>query len=181
MRAILVAFIALSLAAGLRAETYTLPDDNSRLTVNTPAGWSQSHTDFASELVFRFTPNNSKTNAIGVVTLTYVGVEEFSTKDKLSREVADMARQFVAAYTAGPRQPAVKPLRCKQGFGFFFSFDDPSMASKQSKPGNYKQITGGRILLEPGVVVKVEIYSDGDKTEGYQQLRAMVEGLELKH
>jgi hypothetical protein len=178
MRALILPLIVLCLTASARAETYTLRDQ-SKLILVAPAGWTQSQADLG-DLIFRFTPKNPKTNAAGELTVSAGVVDEYSTKDKLFRYVADMAREMAASLTPKPRVPDVKPFNCKQGFGFFFSLVDPSMVGKESEPGNFKQVTGGVIRLGPGVMVEVHIASDGDKTEGYQQLLAMVEGLELK-
>jgi len=179
MRTLLASLFVLAMAAGARAETYPLRDHR-RLILVTPAGWTENHGDLASDLLFRFTPKNPKLNAMGELTVSPGVVDEYDTKKKLSRYVEDMAREMVQSLDPKLRQPDVKPIHCKQGFGFLYSLIDPSLIGKASQPGNFKQITGGVIRLGPGVMVEVRISSDGDQTEGYQQLLAIVESLELK-
>jgi|GEM_PF-3598431 len=184
MRATLVAFIVLAMAAGARAGVYGIEIDGKKtwLTINTPAGWTESEREAPIDgLIWNFTPIDHKTNAFCELWLLDVSDKEYSTKKKLSRQVEDLARKMVTSLDPKLRMPDVKPFNCKQGFGFYYSLVDPSMAGKASQPGNPKQVTGGLIRLESGVVIEVRIASDGDKTEGYQQLLAMVEALQLKH
>ncbi len=179
MRAILTVFLFLVLAAGSRAEAYKL-QDHSQLILVTPAGWNQSHGDLG-DLIFRFAPKNPKLNALGELTVSAGVVDEYDTREKIASYVTGMAREMAASLDPKLRPPEVKPLRCKQGFGFIYSLVDPSLVGKASQPGNFKQVTGGVIRLGPGVMVEVRIATDGDETEGYQQLLAMIESLELKH
>jgi hypothetical protein len=179
MRTLLVSLFTLALAAGATAGTYPL-QDHSRLTLLTPAGWNESHIDMSGDLIFRFSPKNPKVNARGEFTISAGVVDEFDTKKKLSGYVADMAREMTASIDPHLRPPAVQPVNCRQGFGFLYTLVDPSLVGKASQPGNFKQITGGVIRLAPGVMVEIRITSDGDQTEGYRQLIAVVEGLEAK-
>jgi hypothetical protein len=179
MRTLLVALFTLAVAGGATAETYPL-HDHSRLTLVPPAGWNESHADMAGDLIFRFSPKNPKLNARGELTISAGVVDEFDTKQKLSAYVADMAKEMTVSVDPHLRPPAVQPINCKQGFGFLYTLVDPSLVGKESQPGNFKQITGGVIRLAPGVMVEVRITSDGDQTEGYRQLIAVVEGLETK-
>ena len=73
----------------------------------------------------------------------------------------------------------MKAFYNKQGFGFYFTLTDPKLVGKDPVPGDYKQVTVGLVRLSPTVMVEVQILSDGEKTEEYQQLLGMVEGMEL--
>ncbi len=178
MRKLLATLVLFSLATVGRPETFALRG-HGRLTLNPGGGWNVAHADL-TDLIIRLTPKDPATNAGCELTVSAGVVDEFSTQDLLARKVTEMARQMADEQTPGMAKPAVKPFGCKQGFGFFFSLIDPSLVGKAPEPGNYKQVTVGAIRLNPGVMVHVQLMSDGDKTEGYRQLLAAVEGMELK-
>jgi hypothetical protein len=177
MRALLAALIlSLPAASGL-AETFTLRE-HGRLEVFPVGDWNVRSED-QGDLKIQFTPKNPKANAVCTLSVSAGGTDDSPTKAKLSRKVAETAQRMTESGDYGESVPAVKAFYSKQGFGFYFTLVDPKLAGKDPVPGDYKQATFGLIRLSPTVMVEVQILSDGDKTEEYQQLLGAVEGMEL--
>lgn len=178
MRAILVVLVlSLPAASGL-AETFSLRE-HGRLELF-PVGEWKIHGEDQGDLKIQLTPKSPKANAASEITVTAGGSEEFSTKAKLSRQVAEAAKRMLESGDFVESTATIKPFYCKQGFGFYFTLTDPKLVGQKSVPGDYKQVTMGMIRLSAGVMVEVQILSDGEKTEAYQQLLGMIEGLELQ-
>ena len=177
MRAILSALILVSAAAGGFAETVNLRE-HGRLELFPVGDWNIRSED-QGDIKIQFAPKNPKANAGCTLNVSAGGTDEYPTKAKLSRKVAETAQRMAESGEYGDTTPAVKAFYSKQGFGFYFTIVDPKLVGKDPVPGDYKQVTVGLIRLSPTVMVEVQILSDGEKTEEYQQLLGMVEGMEL--
>jgi hypothetical protein len=178
MRALLAALvISLPAATGL-AEIFNLREQG-RLELF-PVGEWNIHGDDQGDLKIQLTPKSPKVNAACEMNVAASGPDEFPTKAKLSRKVEEAARQMIESGQFVESAPAVKSFYCKQGFGYYFTLTDPKLVGREPVSGDYKQVTRGMIRLGSGVMVEVQILSDGEKTEAYQQLLGMVEGMELQ-
>lgn len=177
MRAMLAAFILVFPAAGGYAETINLRE-HGRLEFFPVGDWNIRGED-QGDLKIQFTPKNPKANAACILNVSAGGTDDYPTKAKLSRKVAETAQRMAESGEYGDTTPAVKAFYSKQGFGFYFTLVDPKLVGRDPVPGNYKQATIGLIRLNSSVMIDVQILSDGDKTEEYQQLLGMVEGMEL--
>ena len=177
MRALLAVLILSFPAVTGLADVFNLRE-HGRLEIFLVGEWNIRGED-QGDLKIQFTPKSPKANAGCGLTVSAGGPDEFSTKAKLSRKVSETARRMVESGQFAETNPALKSFYCKQGFGFYFTLTDPKLVGKEPVPGDYKQVTIGLIRLSPGVMVEVQIVSDGDKTEAYQQLVGMIEGMEL--
>jgi cold shock CspA family protein len=178
MRALLAALaISLPAASGL-AEVFNLREQG-RLELF-PVGEWNIHGDDQGDLKIQLTPKSPRDNAACEITVTAGGPDEYPTRAKLSRKVAEAAKQMLESGDFVEGTATVKPFYSKQGFGFYFTLTDPKLVGREPVPGDYKQVTMGMIRLSSGVMVEVQILSDGEKTEAYQQLLGMIEGMELQ-
>ena len=177
MRAILAAAMLILPAAGGYAETINLRE-HGRLEIFPVGDWNVRSED-QGDIKIQLTPKNPRANAACTLSVNAGGADEYPTKARLSRKVAEAAQRMVESGDYGDTTPAVKAFYSKQGFGFYFTLVDPKLAGRDPVPGDYKQATIGMIRLNSSVMVEVQILSDGDKTEEYQQLLGMVEGMEL--
>jgi hypothetical protein len=177
MRVFLTALILFLPPAGALAETFNLRE-HGRLEIFPVGDWNVRSED-QGDLKIQFTPKNPKANAACTLNVTAGGTDDYPTKAKLSRQVAETARRMIDSGDYGETTPAVKAFYSKQGFGFYFTLIDPKLVGKDPVPGDCKQVTIGLIRLSPTVMVAMQILSDGDKTDEYQQLLGAIEGMEL--
>src|SRR5512140_2041302 len=114
MRAILAALLlSLPVAHGL-AETYNLREQG-RLEIFPVGDWNVRSED-QGDIKIQFTPKSPKANAACTLSVTAGGTDDFPTKAKLSRQVAETARRMVESGDYGETTPAVKTFYSKQGF-----------------------------------------------------------------
>ena len=177
MRALLAALILTLPAAGGLAEIFNLREQG-RLEIFPVGDWTIRSED-QGDIKIQILPKKPKANAACELTVAAGGPDNFPTRAKLARQVAENARRLMETGEYGDTAPAVKAFYSKQGFGSYFTVIDPRLVGQDPVPGNYKQMTVGLLRLSSGVLVEVHILSDGDRTEEYQQLLGAVEGMEL--
>ncbi len=178
MRVLLAALIlSLTAVSGL-AEIFNLREQG-RLELFPVGEWNVRGED-QGDLRIQLTPKSPKANAACEINVTTGGPDEFSTKTKLSRQVTEAARRMLESGDFVENTATIKSFYCKQGFGFYFTLTDPKLVGREPVPGDYKQVTMGMIRLSAGVIIEVQILSDGEKTGEFQQLLGIIEGMELQ-
>lgn len=178
MRVFLAALIFSLLAASGWAEVFNVPA-HGRLELFPVGEWEIRGED-QGDLKIQLKPKSPRANAGGTITVTAGGLDEYPTKAKLARKVMATGQRIAETGQFVESTAPVKPFYCKQGFGYYFTLTDPNLVGKAPVPGDYKHLTMGMIRLAPGVVLEVQILSDGEKTGEFQQLLGMIEGLELQ-
>lgn len=160
------------------AEAFNLPG-HGRLELFPVGEWEIRGED-QGEFKIQLKPKSPRANAGATITVTAGGPDAYPTSSKLARKVAETGRRIAESGQFMESTAPVKPFYSKQGFGYYFTFTDPNLVGKAPVPGDYKQVTMGMIRLAPGVMVEVQLLSDGEKTGEFQQLLGMIEGLELR-
>jgi hypothetical protein len=99
--------------------------------------------------------------------------DDFGTPEKLQAYLEGVGRRLVESRRVAPQRIKIKPVYCRQGYGFCFTV---RLGGNQS---DYKFITAGLMRLVPGVVVETNLLADDLEGEPYQQLLGAVEGMEM--
>lgn len=175
----LLAVLLLSLAALVgRAESFKLRE-HGRLEIYPVGDWKFGSED-VGELKIVIVPKHAKDNAIATLSISAGGPDEYPTDAKLARHLTIVAQRLAGSGEFVERKTTLKPIYHQQGFGFYFMFTEAKLFGRPSVPGEFKKICLGMIRLSSTVIVRVQILSDGEETEAFQQLLGMVEGMELK-
>jgi hypothetical protein len=177
MRALLAALLLTLAAQGARAETINLRE-HGRLEIFPVGEWNIRSED-DGDLKIQIVPKGASVNAACQIIVAAGGADDFSTRGKLTRQVTDAGRRMIATGDFVETEVTVKTFYCKQGFGFYFTLTDPKLVGKESVKGDYKQVSLGMIRVNSSVMIRVQILSEGEQTEPFQQLLGMVEGMEL--
>lgn len=177
MRAFLVVLVLAFPAAIGWAETFDLGEQG-RLEVFPVGEWEIRGED-VGEIKIQLTPKNPQMNAACQISVSAGGPDEFPTKARLSRKVSEVAGRMAESGQFVETSPNVKAFYCKQGFGFYCTFTDPKLVGRAPVSGDFKNVSVGMIRLSAGVMIAVQILSDGEKTGEFQELQGAVEGMEL--
>jgi len=178
MRRILaVMLLFLPALAGL-AETFPLRDYG-KLVIYPVGDWKFGSED-VGELKIAIVPKRPQTNAVASITVAVGGTDDYPTEEKLTRQLAEVAQRLAASGDFAEKKVQLKTIYCTQGFGLYFMFSDAKLVGKPVVPGDYKKICLGMIRMNANVMIRVQIMSDGEETEGFQQLLGMIEGMELQ-
>lgn len=159
------------------AETFALRDQG-RLEIFPVGEWKFSSED-VGELKIVIAPKRARDNAVASLAVVAGGPDEFPTEAKLMRRLTEVAQRMAESGEFAERKAALKPIYHQQGFGYYFLFSDAKLVGRPVIPGDFKQVCVGLLRLGPNVLVRVQILSDGEETEAFQQLLGMVEGMEL--
>jgi len=164
-------------AAGLPAQVFDL-HRYGKLEIFPVGDWKIRSED-VGDLKILLTPKDSLVNAAGQITVAAGGTDDFPTREKLARQLEGAGRRMIDAGEFAERDITLKTFYCKQGFGYYFTLSDPKLTGKAAVAGDYKKITLGMIRANSSVMFRVQILSDSELSEEFQQLLGMVEGMEL--
>jgi hypothetical protein len=170
-----VLFLCLLAAPAGRAEVFRLPN-GARLELFPVGDWKIRSED-VGEYKILFAPEHESINAVATFSISTEGSDDFPTHDKLTKQIAKVAERLTASGEFVERRPEVKAFYSSQGFGYYVMLTDAKLVGRAPVPGDYKKVCLGMIRLAPSVLVKVQILSDGEDTEGFQQLLGIAEGL----
>lgn len=163
--------------AGLFAQSETVDlGSHGRLTLYHEDGWKVEVADYGDRRLLTLTPKG-EVNATCTLTITFPGQDHFPTKAKLRLQVEADSEKFAEGSVEG--KAVAHEFAVRTGFGWYCSFTDPDLVGKPPEPGNYKVISGGLVHVAPDVLVEVAISADGFKSEAYQQLLGVVEGMDF--
>ncbi len=160
------------------AETFALRE-HGRLEIYPVGEWKFSSED-VGELKIVIAPKRARDNAVATLAVVAGGRDEFPTETKLMRRLTEIAQRMAESGEFAERKAALKPIYHQQGFGYYFIFSDAKLVGRPVIPGDFKSVGVGLLRLGPNVMVRVQILSDGEETEAFQQLLGMVEGMELR-
>jgi hypothetical protein len=178
MRRIL-AVLLLSLAAlGGRAETFKL-GDHGRLEIYPVGEWKFGSED-VGDLKIAIVPKLARDNAIATLNVAAGAPDEYPTQAKLAKQLMGVAQRLAESGEFVERKTTLKPIYHQQGFGFYFILTDAKLVGRNPVPGDFKKVCLGMVRLSSSIMVRIQILSDGEETEAFQQLLGMIEGMELK-
>jgi hypothetical protein len=154
----------LSLGAHGKISLYLI-DDN----------WKFDVSDLGDGITLTARPKGD-VNATFSLKVTFPEKDSLGTKARLKQKVeednANMAGQSVEG------RAVAKEFSLRSGYGFHCDFTDPDLVGKPPQKDNFKTISLGLIHLAPDVLVEVGISADGFKSEPYQTLLGMIEGMD---
>jgi hypothetical protein len=177
MRGMFAALVLMLAAAGLQAQVFDL-HKYGKLEIYPVGEWNFRSED-VGDLKILLTPKDSLVNAAGQIIVAAGGPDEYPTREKLARQIEGAGRRMIDAGDFAERDIELKTLYSKQGFGYYFTLTDPKLAGKPAVAGDYKKITLGMIRVSSSVMIRIQIMSDSELSEEFQQLLGMVEGMEL--
>ncbi|HVZ63993.1 MAG TPA: hypothetical protein VG936_05340 [Lacunisphaera sp.] len=177
MRVLLAAILMAFGAAQAAAETFAL-GKYGKFELYPVGDWKIQVED-VGDLKVTFTPKTAGVNAVAQMTIAAGGADEFPTLEKLQAEIVSVGERMIAGGQFVESSPKLKMFYPKQGFGSYFVLTDPRLVGKEPVPGDFKTVTVGMIRASDKIVIRVQILSDGETTDGFQQLAGMVEGMEL--
>jgi len=175
--ALMAVLVLAGSVVGGRAEVFALREYG-RLELFPVGEWKFASED-VGELKIAIAPKQKGINAVAMLTVAAGGPDEYPTEAKLARQLTGVAQRMAEGGEFAERKAPLKPFYRQQGFGYYFMFTDAKLVGKPSVPGDYKKVCLGMIRLSPNVMVRLQILSDGEETEAFQQLLGMVEGMEL--
>jgi hypothetical protein len=175
MRAWAAACLLLLAAAGGRAQVFQL-SNGGRLELFPVGAWRIEGED-QGEFRIYFFPGDERINAAGTLSVASEGSDDFPTQEKLAQQVGRATERLIEKGGYVERRPVVKPFYTAQGFGYYALLTDRKLVGLPPVRGDFKLVCLGLIRLAPAVIVKVQLLSDGEQTEGHQQLLGMVEGM----
>lgn len=170
-----VLLLAMLAAPAGRADVFKW-SNGARLEIFPVGDWEIRSED-VGEFKILFAPKSRDINAVATFSISTDGSDDFPTHEKLTKQIAKVAERLSASGEFVERKPAVKAFYSAMGFGYYVMLTDAKLVGRPVVPGDYKQVCLGMIRLAPSVMVKVQILSDGEDTEGFQQLLGMAEGL----
>ena len=177
MRRFLAILLFPLLALGGLAQVFPLRDYG-KLQFYPVGEWKFSSED-VGDLKIVIAPKRPQDNAVATITVAAGGGDEYPTEEKLSRQLTQVAQRLAGSGDFAERKATLKPIYCAQGFGYFFMFSDAKLVGRPVVPGDYKKICLGMIRVNANVMIRLQILSDGEETEAFQQLLGMIEGMEL--
>ncbi len=172
-------FLALLLltTAGLFAQSQKIDlGSHGRITLYLDDTWKFDVSDFGDREIVNVAPKGD-VNATCALTITYPDQDRLDTKKRLSLRVEINGQGYAGQSVEG--KAIAKEFSLQTGFGFYCNFTDPDLVGKPSEKGNFKTISAGMIHLAPDVLIEVTISADGFKSEPYNQLLGMIEGMEF--
>ncbi len=177
MRAIVAAFLVVLGVAQVAGETFDL-GKYGKLELYPVGEWKIQVEDIG-DLKVTFTAKTAGVNAAAQMTIAAGGADEFPNPEKLQSQVIGVGQRMIEAGQFVESEPKLKKFYPKQGFGYYFVLTDPRLVGKEPVPGDFKTVMAGIIRENDKIMVRVQILSDGETTDGFQQLAGMVEGMEL--
>jgi hypothetical protein len=138
--------------------------------------WKFNVSDFGDRIMVTVTPKGD-VNANCSLTVTFPEKDKLDTKSRL-REKVETDGEEMAKHAVEGRAVA-KEFALRTGYGFHCDFTDPDLVGKPPEKDNFKTISLGLIHVAPDVLVEVAISADGFKSEPYQTLLGMIEGMEF--
>ncbi len=168
-----VLFLLLS-ATGGWAKVFKLPNQ-SRLELFPVGRWQIAGEDLG-EFKIVLVPENSRINARAILSVATEGSDDFPTDVLLQRQMVKVAERVMLTGDFVERKPVVKPFYPPQGFGYYTLLTERKMVGRAPVAGDFKLVCLGLIRLAPAVLLKIQILSDGEETEEFQQLLGMAEG-----
>jgi hypothetical protein len=180
MRQFLAVLLLAVAVVAARAENFKLREFG-RLEIYPVGDWKFGAED-VGEIKILIVPKDEKggANAYATLSVTAGGPDEYPTDAKLQKQLAAVAQRLAGSGEFLEKKSPLKPIYNQQGFGYYFMFTDAKLVGKPPIQGDYKKICLGMIRLSSTVMVRMQIMSDGEETEAFQQLLGMVEGMELK-
>ncbi|HWA25377.1 MAG TPA: hypothetical protein VG734_06940 [Lacunisphaera sp.] len=178
MRQFLAILLLCVAAVGARAETVKLREQG-RLEIYPVGEWKIGAED-VGEIKIIIAPKFAKVNAMATLSITPGAPDEYPTDAKLAKQLTAVAQRLTGTGEFVEKKTPLKTIYNSQGFGCYFMLTDAKLVGKSPVPGDFKKVCLGMLRLSPTVMVKMQILSDGEETEAFQQLLGMVEGMELK-
>lgn len=167
--------VLLVVVAGGRAQVFNL-SNGGHLEIFPVGDWRVEGEDQGEFRVY-ILPRHEGANAAGTLSIASEGSDDFPTPEKLARQVGRATERLIDKGDYVERRPVVKQFYTNQGFGFYALLTDRKLVGLPPVKGDHKLVCLGLIRLAPSVIVKVQILSDGEQTEGYQQILGMFEGM----
>jgi hypothetical protein len=146
------------------------------ITLYIDDSWKFNISDFGDRAMVSVVPKGD-VNANCQLTITYPEQDHFETKNKLRAHVVEVGAPYVEQSVEG--RAVAKEFALQTGFGFYCDFTDPKLVGKPPVKDDFKTISVGVIHLAPDVLIEVAISADGFKSDPYQQLLGMVEGMDF--
>lgn len=178
VRGILAALFLILAAAVGRAEVFYLRDYG--LLEIFPVGQWIIRGEDVGEYKIVMVPKQAGINAVATLTVVAGGRDEFPTVAKIERQLQSTAQRLQASGEFSDRKATLKPIYHQQGFGSYFVLTDAKLVGRPAVSGDFKKVCLGLIRLGPTVMVRMQILSDGEETEAFQQLLGLIEGMELR-
>jgi hypothetical protein len=176
-------FLALFLFAAscACAQVYTLElGSRGTLTFYLLGDWKVSEASMAGQFSLTFQPTKESKNSQCKIEVTLPDTDRFDTKQRLKLRVEADCRQYEEESVEGKAYAKEFSLSLRGAYGYYCSFTDASLRGvKESKPGDYKVVTAGKIRIAPDVLMDVFIGADAFRDESYQQLLGAIEGMEF--
>jgi len=176
-RLLLILLLALP-ALGGWAEVFPLRE-HGKLEFYPVGEWKFGAEDMG-DLRIVIAPKLARNNAVATLTVAAGAPDEYPTEEKLARQLTEVSQRLAASGEFAERKVPLKRIYSQQGFGFYFMFSDAKLVGRPVVAGDYKKVCLGMIRLNASVMLRVQILSDGEETEAFQQLLGMLEGMELK-
>jgi hypothetical protein len=165
-------------AAGLFAQSQKIDmGSHGRLNLYIDDSWKFDIADYGDRQMVTVAPKGD-VNASCVLTITYPESDRLDSKKRLALRVEINGEPIAGQSVEG--KAVAREFALQSGYGFYCNFTDPDLVGKRSEKGNFKTISAGLIHLASDVLIEVTISSDGFKTEAYNQLLGMIEGMEFE-
>lgn len=149
-----------------------------KLTLFLLDGWKIESTDMAgtASMTIKSEKNDDVTCTISV---TRPETDRFDSKPRLKTRVE--ADGYPMAENSVERKAFAREFKLSMpGYGFYCNFTDPNMRPKESKPGQYRVMTLGKIRPAPEILIDIVIMADAFNNSAYNELFGAIEGMEYK-
>ncbi len=173
-------FLALLLltTTGLLAQSQKIDlGTHGSLMLYTDDTWKFDVADFGDRQIVTVAPKNEATNASCSLTITFPEQDRLDSKKRLALRVEINGEPIAGQSVEG--KAVAKEFSLQAGYGFYCNFTDPQLVGKKPETGNFKTMSAGMIHLAPDVLIEVTISADGFRSEPYNQLLGMIEGMEF--
>ena len=147
------------------------------LTLYADDAWKFDVADFGERQIVTIAPKSETTNASCSLTITFPEQDRLDTKKRLALRVEINGQPMAAQSVEG--KSIAQEFKLQTGYGFYCNFTDPELVGKKPEAGNFKTISAGMIHLTPDILIEVTISADGFRSEPYNQLLGMIEGMEF--
>lgn len=138
--------------------------------------WKIDVADYGDRQLVTVSPKGD-INASCAITITFPEADRLETKSRLKQRAEIDATKYADGSVEG--KAVGREFTLASGYGFYCNFTDPALVGKPPVKGDYKTMTVGLIHLAADVLVEVAISADGFKSEPYQRLLGMIEGMEF--
>ena len=165
-------------AAGLFAQSQKIDlGSHGRINLYLDDSWKFEVADYGDRHMVTVAPKGDA-NASCVLTITFPEQDRLETKKRLALRVEINGEPIAGQSVEG--KAVAREFALQTGYGFYCNFTDPELVGKKSEKGNFKTISAGLIHLASDVLIEVTISADGFKSEPYNQLLGMIEGMEFE-